>query len=82
MFHANLLSPTEPPSLMNLSGVNESGWGGEGFGVNATVYITGSLVWVSHMQTHTPGLNSLAIANILAAFLQETAARYRLLSLF
>lgn len=66
MFHADLLSPTEPPSLMNLSGVNDSGWG---LGGGSGVYRAGRLAWVSHVQTHKPGLHSLAIANLLAALL-------------
>lgn len=68
MFSADLLSPTEALSLMNLSGVNDSAWGGW------RVLSPKALFWVS--QPHESLLNSLAIANSWAALTQETVACY------
>lgn len=67
---------------MNLSGVNDSGWGGVGYGgARYSLHNGKPCLGVARADTRAPGLNSLAIANILAALLEETAARYRLLSL-
>lgn len=66
MVYADLLSPTEPPSLMNLSGVNDSVWGGVGGGGGVLVVSpTGNLVWVLYW---CAGLTSRALANSSAVF--------------